>query len=157
MTQDYSVDYFIKKFEAIPESKWTTGVFRDFFNNRCAMGHCMPSRIIAESTKDKYRNEDMSLKKTFTKKFKEELYECAALSALFNSGDKREGSGMVFLVNNGDDSRYQQPSPKQRILAALYDIKKMQEPQHTDITSSLAILPVDERSDLINKPKKELI
>jgi hypothetical protein len=35
----YDVDYFIKKFEAIPEDKWIMGSF--FFNSRsCALGHC---------------------------------------------------------------------------------------------------------------------
>lgn len=32
-------------------------------------------------------------------------------------------------INNGEDEKYQQPTPKQRILAALYDIKKMQQPE----------------------------
>jgi hypothetical protein len=52
-------------------------------------------------------------------------------------------------INNGCNYNYQQPTPKQRILAALYDIKKMQEPAHTDITKELAVLPVNETSDLI--------
>lgn len=37
----YDVDYFISKFSAIPEDKWTTGCLKD---NRtgacCALGHC---------------------------------------------------------------------------------------------------------------------
>ena len=46
-------------------------------------------------------------------------------------------------VNNGYDQRYQQPTPKQRILAALYDIKKLQQPAYVDLTKSLAVLPED--------------
>ena len=35
----YNVDYFIKKFEKIPENRWCTGVFING-NKRCALGHC---------------------------------------------------------------------------------------------------------------------
>lgn len=41
------------------------------------------------------------------------------------------------LINDGESNEYKQPSPKQRILAALYDIKKMQEPQYPSATSEI--------------------
>lgn len=39
----YSVEWFIKKFEKIPPSLWTTGSFRVHLKDRvlcCALGHC---------------------------------------------------------------------------------------------------------------------
>lgn len=37
---EYNVDYFIAKFEAIPEDKWCTFSFIDYKGNCCALGHC---------------------------------------------------------------------------------------------------------------------
>lgn len=39
MTDLELTEYFIDKFKAIPEEKWTTGIM-DRGNQRCAMGHC---------------------------------------------------------------------------------------------------------------------
>jgi len=36
---EYDLEYFIAKFEAIPEDKWCTGVLRSL-NRSCALGHC---------------------------------------------------------------------------------------------------------------------
>lgn len=36
----FDVDYFIKKFEAIPHDKWTTGDYGDNLGRKCALGHC---------------------------------------------------------------------------------------------------------------------
>jgi hypothetical protein len=39
----YNLDYFIRKFEAIPEDQWCTGDFVKVVNGkeqRCAFGHC---------------------------------------------------------------------------------------------------------------------
>jgi hypothetical protein len=35
----------------------------------------------------------------------------------------------VAIINDGDSSEYQQPTAKQRVLAALYDIKRKQDPE----------------------------
>lgn len=40
MKEIYNVDYFIRKFEAIPEERWITGAFVDPSGNCCAFGHC---------------------------------------------------------------------------------------------------------------------
>lgn len=38
---NYNLDYFIKKFEAIPERLWITGVYgSDYQEEHCAYGHC---------------------------------------------------------------------------------------------------------------------
>ncbi len=39
MSNKYTVDYFIEKFEAIPEENWTRGSISDG-NCKCALGHC---------------------------------------------------------------------------------------------------------------------
>ncbi len=36
----YDKEYFIKKFEAIPEEKWTTKSFYTYGGRCCALGHC---------------------------------------------------------------------------------------------------------------------
>lgn len=36
----YDVDYFINKFEAIPEDRWTTRDLVDSQGRCCALGHC---------------------------------------------------------------------------------------------------------------------
>lgn len=36
----YDIDYFINKFENIPDDKWTTGKFVDGQGAKCALGHC---------------------------------------------------------------------------------------------------------------------
>lgn len=36
---NFTVDYFISKFEAIPDRKWTVKSYRGLFS-RCALGHC---------------------------------------------------------------------------------------------------------------------
>lgn len=36
---DYNIQYFIDKFEAIPEENWCTGTLKDG-NRLCAFGHC---------------------------------------------------------------------------------------------------------------------
>jgi hypothetical protein len=88
----YDVDYFIRKFAAIPEDNWYT---HEYTNNdgtkMCALGHC-GSRQDEDDTSQSNALRDI-------------LEHC------------------VGSINDGSDSRYQQPTPKQRILAALNDIK----------------------------------
>lgn len=110
----YTVDYFINKFEAIPEEKWCIEKWADD-DKRCAFGHCGVN----------------------TDNFLSYPSEAKGLADLFPL------SCVVFDINDGDDKRYQQPTPKQRILAALYDIKKAQSPTYPDLTKELAVLPVD--------------
>lgn len=97
----YDVDYFIRKFEAIPEDNWWIGEYNDEDGNRfCAYGHCgLRSKSLNRQNK-----------------------EADALYALFCSDVK----SIVADINDGKDIRYLQPTPKQRILAALYDIKANQ-------------------------------
>ena len=95
----YDVDYFINKFEAIPEEQWCTGAFSLCDENEntqhCALGHCG----YGVGTK---------------------TVEGEALISLFEPE-------LLPMINDDRSIEYSQSTPKQRILAALYDIKKSKE------------------------------
>jgi hypothetical protein len=121
-TTQYDVDYFIRKFEAIPDSRW--GVKRlwdgDGDEIRCAMGHCLDAFPMMEHTA-----QTIALRACF----RPLVPICPMLPPV-------PSQLVVFDVNNGDDVRYPQPTPKARILAALQDIKAKQQPK------SAPVLPV---------------
>lgn len=110
---NYDVDYFIKKFKAIPDSLWTVEKFIDSSGRRCALGHC---GLLAQ-TSFAYVNETNTLT-ALTSKFE----EAAALINIFPL--KGDGLNMIAWINNGHHPKYQQPTPKARVLAALLDVKK---------------------------------
>lgn len=93
MNPTYDKNYFISKFEAIPEDRWMTGDFVDESGRCCAFGHC----------------------------------GVRPLSPGFNGGDEAYALACLLRnctssINDGQDDRYKQPTPKQRILAALRDV-----------------------------------
>lgn len=92
----YSIDYFIKKFEAIPDNMWRT---RDFTNEQgqcCVFGHC-------------------GLRKNNLHTWSEEAK--ALLNIFYANGES------AVTVNDYDDMSYPEPTPKGRILAALNKFK----------------------------------
>lgn len=99
----YTKEYFIAKFEAIHEDHWCVGVIQDKYGARCARGHCF-------KTVNSY--EDFRLCALFQPK--EDYF-----AGFFG---ERLVPVIIALINNGQDSRYQQPTPKQRVLAALRDL-----------------------------------
>lgn len=92
----YDVNYFIAKFEAIPEGLWCTGEFNNGRGQFCAMGHC---------------GDDVD---------KVAPPECRALKALFR---RDGGTAIITEINDGLNPSRPEPTPKLRILAALRDIK----------------------------------
>jgi hypothetical protein len=102
--EKFTVDYFINKFSAIPEELWCTNLFSDG-EKRCALGHC--GQDLDTDTREGGALFNMIFHAT-------------------NLGPEEINDGIGF---GGERHPYQQPTPKQRILAALHDIKKMQEPQ----------------------------
>lgn len=88
----HDADYFIAKFEAIPEEQWCTGRLRDNSGRCCASGHCGRDDPLVPTE------------------------ESTALAIVLRRWD-------VPGINDGDYAQYPQPTPKQRILAALRDIK----------------------------------
>lgn len=90
---NFDVDYFLAKFEAIPEEEWCREKLSDYNGRHCAMGHC-GCRDNGEIT--------------------------AEASALDNLFDKYLS---MPVVDVNDFLDIQGRTPKQRILAALRDIK----------------------------------
>lgn len=93
---EYTVQYFIDKFTAIPEELWFEEEFTNPANpeQHCAYGHCGCN---PES---------------------QENMEANSLDRLFRDHDLN-----VALVNDGMSALFQQPTPKARILAALETFK----------------------------------
>lgn len=92
----FGVNYFINKFENILDDKWTISTYKDKEDRCCALGHC------GEFNSKLPTKESIALDKIFQK-------SCGL---------------RVSLVNDGECPKYLQKSPRQRILAALYDIKE---------------------------------
>lgn len=133
----YDVNFFIRKFEAIPESLWTIYNFINDKDQCCANGHCGVRGITNSIPK-----EAVGLQNVFS-----------VLSYKENHDKRKYPNYSVIAanINNGDDSRYPQPTPKQRILAALYDIKRMQEPEVKTVTKYVVV------SETIRKAAKEVV
>jgi hypothetical protein len=112
MSEQFTVDYFIAKFEAIAPELWNGGLYVAKDGTRCAMGHCgvMPDNRYKETP------------------------ESSALDELFWKHQL-----IVVAVNDGADSRYIQSTPKQRILAALRDIKSKSQPQNPTPTETMIL------------------
>lgn len=141
--EDYTVDYFIEKFEKIPEDKWGIKRLTDDMGNHCALGHCK----VVENTQP--TSEAISLAGILLP-----LSETTLSITV-----ERDWYFIVYPINDGHHTNYQQPTPKQRILAALYDIKKMQAPQEaqenkTEIREVIRYVSVPET---IKEQSKELI
>lgn len=123
----YDVNYFIKKFQAIPEELWVTNVYTSLENDsaHCAMGHCgvNDSQILnAESN---------------------------ALAELFNLHLGFEEPFGPQIVNDYPATypaisfldRERDNTPKKRIMAALYKIRDMQTPELSSSTIETFLTP----------------
>ena len=97
MSTNYDVDYFIKKFEAIPEDKWITHDRVNDFGQRCALGWCYPNDEEARRSQFADNRFDSDEDKAL----------CAIVHYL------NPGFG-VGGINNGLYHEYSQPTPKQR-------------------------------------------
>lgn len=104
----YDVNYFIQKFQSIPEKRLITHNCYDRNGNGCAIGWCAGNAPAINCYSSP---------------------EYFALINLFSSIKPithNTPQWAIADVNNGDHPDYQQPTPKQRILAALHDIKQQQ-------------------------------
>lgn len=97
----YAAQYFIDKFEGIPEEEWCEMLYTDFRGRHCVLGHC-GMRSIGKS-------DGIALSTP----------EATGISVLFDAA----AIGDIVNINDGKEDRYPQPTPKQRILAAPRDIK----------------------------------
>lgn len=96
----YDVDYFIRKFEAIPANLWRRGgCSPDLNGRRCALGHCGCNGLMAN--------------------FDDYNPEAKAFIMLFGNGDD-------LLATKVNDDGYSK-SPQTDVLAALRELKSKQE------------------------------
>jgi len=133
---EYTVDYFLNKFSSIPEELWTWGNF-ELNGQSCAAGHC------GIRDANKLNAEANSLIELFSK---------LKLSPVFGVsfyGNKLYDT--VAVINDGHCAEYNQETPKKRILAALNDVKKMQEPKPKEIIRYVAV------PETIKEQEKELV
>lgn len=104
----YTIQYFIDKFSAIPEDQWCSHMQHNAQGQRCAYGHCVP----LEDRNHWFSNgllypEGQALGKLDELYFPERPFHMAN-------------------INNGSDERFQQPTEKQRVLAALQWCKEQE-------------------------------
>lgn len=100
----YTVDYFINKFQAIPEEKWITGVFSSK-GKHCALGHCLtePSKNTLQYSRSQ---EYVDLQELLSKR--------------------------ATYINDKPTVQFPHDTPKKRILAALLDIKSREPVELSD-------------------------
>lgn len=113
----YTIDYFIEKFQDIPEDEWSDETLLNSYDQRCAQGHCMRKIEITAMLKSFYilnTNDYICKLRSFNS-------ELEALNNIF--GEDEDGL-IIAKINNGYHNKYQQSTPKQRVLAALYDLKQ---------------------------------
>lgn len=127
---NYDVNYFIKKFEAIPEEKMGEMILQ----RGCALNQCGMTNY-GHTTKEAEALMDL---------FEDSFPHLASKDTRF---------AVVFRINDGQHD-YRQPTPKQRILAALYDIKKAQQPE-PEVKERIVYVTVD--SPVRELQKKELL
>lgn len=113
----YTIDYFINKFEVMPNDKWTTGRFTSDEGVHCALGHCGVRNYIyptkeAEALYDIFKSLNIT-------------YSRSGIAIEDYTNEKI--SNKVISISDGITEQYQQPTPKARILAALHDLKAMQQ------------------------------
>lgn len=91
---EWTIDDYIAFYDTIPEEKWMTGDFCDGYGRCCALGHLGFSHSPPDNT-------------------------ITERHAIFF---KRHGLTLP-MVNDGFVGPYNQPTPKQRVLAYLRDLK----------------------------------
>jgi hypothetical protein len=101
----YNVNYFISKFEAIPEESWTILTLCDDQGRRCALGHC-------GVTKDPVTQDEIYTQES------EALVDIFAVSTNYpNSSVALINDGLCWMAPGEE-------TPKKRILAALALVRK---------------------------------
>lgn len=136
---DYDVDYFIKKFKAIPAHHWTTHVFFDDRSGQmCALGLC-GHRAWRPLTP-----EPSGLDKLF------KMYYPKLPVTAFNDGGPNGISTRANELYQEYSSIFRLSTPKERILAALYLIKEKQRLVTKEIIRYVAV------SELVREKAKLL-
>lgn len=113
----YDVNYFIRKFTNTRDDKWCIGRLHNQYGESCANGWC-GVRFLGRPVEVHTTEESIALQQVMAPLSSKKLHVFDVLP---------DYSSIAAHINNGTDPRYRQPTPKERILAALYDIKRMQE------------------------------
>lgn len=118
-TEIYDVDWFIRFYEAIPEDKWTAHRLHDG-DRSCAMGHLC--------------------------KLLDGMQHCPidAINSLF----VLHLGSVPPAINDDRVGEFNQPTPKQRILAALHKIREMQASESAEEKA------VEEANKILQEPLK---
>lgn len=111
----YDVHYFIKKFEAIPDEKIIELKLINGLGGRCANGWCGVNVDGGLTDESRALQQVASVLTVTEVNTSQPIIEYSVYSR------------KMAVINNGDSNEYRQPTPKQRILAALYDIRDMQD------------------------------
>ena len=112
MVTQFDVNYYIQKFEAIPEELWCVQVYQDG-DKCCALGHC-GNRTFIHCTPTKPENS-----------FSEETNKLRSLFYTFlDELVSNVNDGVPFYT--GKYEFYNEDTPKKRILKALQLIKEKQ-------------------------------
>lgn len=143
---EYNVDFFIQKFQNTRDDKWCTrSLHKD--SSACANGwlgangHYSRSGEYIITTTPESEALAVVLRPLANDKIRDYHPKYSTIAA---------------SINNGQDERYQQSSPKQRILAALHDVKKLQKNNgaHEVKKEKIKYVSVD---DSIRKEAHEII
>ena len=122
----YDCDFFIAFFSAIPDEQWCVYRCDDGAGRHCALGHCGVPEC----------NPSDLLGRIFANEKSEVMAQWGMARALWEILRCDVGG-----ISNGFDPRYQQPTPRARILAALADCKARAEAE-LDRYETRPLLPV---------------
>lgn len=160
-----NVEYFIKKFEAIPEENWSIGSIQDTDGNSCANGHCgvlhlghgyiVLNKVLTGVIRYRTTDESRALQKVFSKL---EITQLPGISYEMFYEEHFQYSVTAAIINNGHAAKYQQETPKQRILAALRDIQLLEEQDRAvEIAQVAADTKLPDDIDPIIPPSKHIL
>lgn len=130
-----NTQYFINKFQATPEEKWCTGRLENEEGQHCANGHCGVDSVrniiytggfsIIVSCETVFTEESKAFQKVISRL---DISPSTGFEMNYDLKiEDQEYSVKAAIINNGHSSKYQQRTPKQRILAALNDILLLEE------------------------------
>lgn len=127
MSLKYSASYFIKKFEAIPEKHWIVDQYSSYLGGKCAQGHCgiaYTGHVVSEGLA---LNGLMSLLPAVRRSTLKFIEDQGAVVEISDHHTWCEHASIPWagFVNNGLVPEYPQVSIKQRILAALRDVREL--------------------------------
>lgn len=102
MNNQFSIEKFIEKFQAIPDEQWNAGTLVSYDGQRrCAIGLC------GCNVGEQWTDEGVA------------LIDIGRAACPVN----HTGRYAIAAINDGEIPHYQQPTPKARVLAFLHDAK----------------------------------